>query len=133
MIELFFWRGGKVKSIKISPVTHERILLYSRKLGLSLQQAIKMIQGQFGDVSDELIARYLNLAQIKQFLNRLKTVMEVVTETGLITEKYIPKFLISKNNQLSGKSTIEALWEDDKKGYKKVMALIESIKSGSFP
>ncbi|OGY64383.1 MAG: hypothetical protein A3I89_03075 [Candidatus Harrisonbacteria bacterium RIFCSPLOWO2_02_FULL_41_11] len=132
MIKLFF-QQRKTKFIEISPETDKRLKLYYYKRGLSAQRMAEMIQNEFGDVSEELIVRYLNLAQTKQFLNRLKTVMEVVTETGLITEKYIPKFLISKNNQLSGKSTIEALWEDDKKGYKKVMALIESIKSGSFP
>lgn len=60
MVKLFFQRNGETKFVKISPETHERLRLYSWKISASLQQVADLVYERFGDVSEELILRYLD-------------------------------------------------------------------------
>lgn len=60
MIQLFFQQGGETKFIDISPETHQRLRLHSWKIGASLQQVANAVHEKFGDVSEELIVRYLD-------------------------------------------------------------------------
>lgn len=59
MIELFFQQDGETRSVEISPETHERLKLYLWKINASLQQVVNLVYERFGDVSEELILRYL--------------------------------------------------------------------------
>lgn len=60
MVKLFFQQGGETKVVEISPETHERLRKYSWGIGVSLQQAIKLIHEQFSAISEEIILSYLN-------------------------------------------------------------------------
>ena len=60
MVQLFFQRDGETKFVKISPETHERLRLYSWKVNASLQQVANLVHERFGEVSEELILRYLD-------------------------------------------------------------------------
>ena len=60
MAQLFFREQGETKFIEISPDTHERLRLYCWEINLSLQQATNLIYERFGDISEELIIRYLD-------------------------------------------------------------------------
>lgn len=73
MVKLFFRKEGKTKFVEISPETHERLRLYSYKLSLSLEQMMEMILDRFGDVSEELIVRYLNLLAEREKNRRVCT------------------------------------------------------------
>lgn len=60
MAKLFFQWNGEMKLVKISPETHERLRIYSWKIGISLEQAADLIHERFGEISEELILQYLN-------------------------------------------------------------------------
>ncbi len=60
MIQLFFQQNEKTKFVEISPETHERLRLYSWKVRTSLQQVVNLVHKRFGEVSEELILRYLD-------------------------------------------------------------------------
>ena len=60
MVKLFFQRNGETKFIEISPETHERLRLYSWKISVALQQVVNLVHERFGEVSEELILRYLD-------------------------------------------------------------------------
>lgn len=60
MVQLFFQQNGETKFVEISPKTHERLRLHSWKIEASLQQVANAVREKFGDVSEELIIRYLD-------------------------------------------------------------------------
>ena len=51
---------------------------------------------------------------------------------GLIVEEDIPMFLVGRHNLLDGKSPIAVVWQDGARGLRRVLQLIESMKTGSF-
>lgn len=60
LVKLFFQQNGNTKFVDISPETHERLRLHSWKVRVSLQQVVNAVHEKFGDVSEELIVRYLD-------------------------------------------------------------------------
>lgn len=60
MVKLFFQRDSEIKFVEISPETHERLRRYSWRISASLEQVMNLVHERFGEVSEELILRYLD-------------------------------------------------------------------------
>lgn len=60
MVTLIFEFDGKIKTINISPMTHNRFRLYAYKINASLQKIAGTIYEKCGDISEELIIHHLD-------------------------------------------------------------------------
>lgn len=59
-VKVFYRHSGETRSFDISEKTFERLRLCSFSKLLSIHQVVNEIREKFGDVSEELIIRYLD-------------------------------------------------------------------------